>query len=120
MSPDHVTAGAYNQDIDKRLARKLVWLRETMIDFTSRGPSRIGISYAFLRFWNLALAEKLCIPLNILGFCISKYFNYHEILFGIQNYLESLPRFRISYTILFRDGPLALHPTISIIGVGLG
>ena len=36
-----------------------------------RGPSRIGISYAFLRFWNLALAEKLCIPLNILGFYIS-------------------------------------------------
>ena len=26
---------------------------------------------------------------------------------GMPNYLESLPRFRISYTILFRDGPLA-------------
>ena len=24
MSPDHITAGAYNRDIDKRLARKLV------------------------------------------------------------------------------------------------
>ena len=29
MSPDHITAGAYNRDIDKRLTRKLVWLRET-------------------------------------------------------------------------------------------
>jgi len=25
----HITAGAYNRNIDKRLARKLVWLRET-------------------------------------------------------------------------------------------
>jgi len=25
----NITAGAYNRNIDKRLARKLVWLRET-------------------------------------------------------------------------------------------
>ena len=30
MSPDHITAGAYNRDIDKRLTRKLVWLRKTI------------------------------------------------------------------------------------------
>ena len=30
-APDHITAGAYNRNIDKRLARKLVWLRETTI-----------------------------------------------------------------------------------------
>jgi len=29
MSPDLFTVGAYNRNIDKRLARKLVWLRET-------------------------------------------------------------------------------------------
>ena len=28
-SPDHITAGAYNRNIDKRLARNLVWPRET-------------------------------------------------------------------------------------------
>ena len=26
---NHITAGAYNRKIDKRLAHKLVWLRET-------------------------------------------------------------------------------------------
>ena len=30
MSPDHITASAYNRNIDKRLARILVWLRETI------------------------------------------------------------------------------------------
>ena len=44
------------------------------------GLSRIGISYAFLRFWNLALTEKLCIPLNILGYYIS---------ITMKSYLES-------------------------------
>ena len=29
MSPDQITTGAYNQSIDKRLARKLLWLRDT-------------------------------------------------------------------------------------------
>jgi len=29
MSLDHVIAGAYNRNIDKQLARKLVWQRET-------------------------------------------------------------------------------------------
>ena len=30
MSPDHITAGTYNRDINKRLARSyMVWLRET-------------------------------------------------------------------------------------------
>ena len=29
MSPDHITAGAYNQNIDKWLARHMVWLCET-------------------------------------------------------------------------------------------
>jgi len=32
MSPDHITAGAYNWNIDKRLARNMVWLRETKPD----------------------------------------------------------------------------------------
>ena len=27
---------------------------------------------------------------DILGYCTYRYFNYHEILFGIPNYLESL------------------------------
>jgi len=30
MSPDHLTAGAYNRNIDKHLARNMVWLRETI------------------------------------------------------------------------------------------
>ena len=30
MSPDHITDGAYNRNIDKRLARNMVWLRETI------------------------------------------------------------------------------------------
>ena len=29
MSPDYITSGAYNIKIDKRLARHMVWLRET-------------------------------------------------------------------------------------------
>ena len=29
LSPDHISAGAYNRNIDKRLAQKLVWPRET-------------------------------------------------------------------------------------------
>ena len=36
MSPDHITAGAYNRNIDKRLARNMVWLRET----NSRGEGK--------------------------------------------------------------------------------
>ena len=31
MSPDHITAGVYNRDIHKQLARNLVWLRETSL-----------------------------------------------------------------------------------------
>jgi len=29
MSPDHITDGAYNRNIDKRLAHNMIWLRET-------------------------------------------------------------------------------------------
>ena len=29
MSPDHITVGAYNQNIDKHFARHMVWLHET-------------------------------------------------------------------------------------------
>ena len=51
--------------------------------------SRIGISYAFLRFWNLesCLGRK---TLYTLGYFRILYFNYHEILFGIWNLCQKL------------------------------
>ena len=71
------------------------WVNRLRNKIFAGGLSRIGISYGFLRFWNLALAEKLCIPLNILGFYISitmkSYLesgNFVKKNCGIQNLLQ--------------------------------
>ena len=44
-----MTAGAYNRNIDKRLARKLVWLRETKYNAE---PSVTNILIYKGRYWN--------------------------------------------------------------------
>jgi len=50
MSPDHITAGAYNRNIDKRLARNMVWLREIKFSlyYYTSGSFRTHTSAWFL------------------------------------------------------------------------
>ena len=71
------------------------------------GLSRIGISYAFLRFWNLesCLGRK---TLYTFEYFRILYFNYHEILFGIWNLCQKTVGFGISYRNLVGVRPLAL------------
>jgi len=57
MLLDPFTAGAFNRNIDKRLARKLVWLRETIpmphpIPFLNKAPSYLS---HFFTYRSLAL-----------------------------------------------------------------
>ena len=44
MSPDYITSGAYNMKIDKRLARHMVWLRETSEPVANQQLSKYGDS----------------------------------------------------------------------------
>ena len=48
MSPDHITTGAYNRDIDKRLARKLVCATR---DYTS--------PWWYVERWSLLRGEMI-------------------------------------------------------------
>ena len=75
-------------------------------NYFSEDLSRIGILHAFLRFWNLALAEKLCIA--TFEYFRILYFNYHEVLFGIWNLCQKTVGFRILYRNLVGVGPLAI------------
>ena len=55
-----------------------------------KGPSRIGISYTLLEIMEPQILYWQKNSVYFLGYCIYKYFNYHEILFRIPNYQESL------------------------------
>ena len=46
MSPDHITAGAYNRDIDKRLAR--IW----------SGYARLVTHEVRFRFYTVTMSQK--------------------------------------------------------------
>ena len=48
MSPDHISAGAYNRNIDKRLVQKLVWPRETSIVLQNESSCSHLIPFVFL------------------------------------------------------------------------
>jgi len=43
MSPDHITAGTYNLNIDKRLARNMIWLRENSANFCELRYNRYDV-----------------------------------------------------------------------------
>ena len=77
-----------------------------MITTTTGGLSRVGISYDFLRFWNLesCLCRK---TLYTFEYFRILYFNYHEILFGIWNLCQKTVGFGISYRNLVGVRPLA-------------
>jgi len=49
----HITSGAYNQNIDKRLARNMVWLRETrfpVYKLSSIGSSQLLIPTQYIPY----------------------------------------------------------------------